>query len=124
MPRALVVEDSTVMRALICRALAAAGVEAFSAADGLDALEVFEGEPTPDLVVCDLHMPRMGGVELIAALRSRGFQNGIILLSGEEDAGIVAQARAAGATRRLPKPFTVPELVAAVKIELEKQAAA
>ncbi|MBL8605877.1 MAG: response regulator [Myxococcales bacterium] len=112
------------MRALICRALAGAGVETFSAVDGVDALESLEGRPPPDLVVCDLHMPRMGGIELISALRTRGFTNGIILLSGEDDAGVVAQARAAGATRRLPKPFTVPDLIAAVKSEIDKQTAA
>ncbi len=122
MIKVLVVEDSFVMRALVCRALQSDGLVPIEAEDGLDALDKLAEAGGVDLVVCDMHMPRMDGLELIAKLRASGYAQGIILLSAEEDLAEVRKARAAGATRWVAKPFDVPDLLHAVRSQLARAA--
>ena len=123
MPKVLVVEDSFVMRALVARALQGDGHEAVEAEDGVDALEkLAELGGDVDLVVCDMHMPRMDGLALIAELRASGYARGIVLLSAEDDLAEVRKARAAGATRWVAKPFDVPDLLHAVRSQLPRAA--
>ncbi|HZI77573.1 MAG TPA: response regulator, partial [Gemmatimonadales bacterium] len=71
----LVVEDDPALRALMARTLAAKGYRALEASDGIEALEQLAQEPDIELVVTDIVMPRMNGVELaqqlIASARTR-----------------------------------------------------
>ncbi len=67
---ALVVDDSMLIRHTVCRFLEERGFTVESAANGVEALEVLD-TMTPDCIVTDLQMPKMSGLELIAALRSR-----------------------------------------------------
>ena len=123
MSKVLVVEDSFVMRALVARALRSDGQEVVEAEDGVEALErLAELGGDVDLVVCDMHMPRMNGIELIAELRASGYAHGIVLLSAEDDLAEVRKARAAGATRWVAKPFDVPDLLHAVRSQLSRAA--
>lgn len=123
MSKVLVVEDSFVMRALVARVLRSDGQEVVEAEDGVEALErLAELGGDVDLVVCDMHMPRMNGIELIAELRASGYARGIVLLSAEDDLAEVRKARAAGASRWVAKPFDVPDLLHAVRSQLTRAA--
>jgi two-component system response regulator (stage 0 sporulation protein F) len=69
MPRILVIDDERMVRILLREVLERAGHEVLEATDGAMGLEIFEGEPT-DLIITDIRMPGMGGLEFISALRS------------------------------------------------------
>ena len=96
-PRVLVVDDVLQVRQVFGRFLTMAGMEPSFAADGVDGLAEARVSP-PDLVLCDLEMPRMDGVALCAALRA--------------DA---AAAIAAGCDAVLPKPCSRALLIATVR---------
>lgn len=105
--RALIVDDSAVMRALLRMTLASiSGVElAGLAADGAAGLEAIE-RLRPDLVLLDLEMPRMDGLEVLAALRARRLRPCVIVCSTltRRGAAITLDALAAGATDYVAKP--------------------
>src|SRR5579863_898404 len=67
---ALVVDDSMLIRYTVCRFLEERGFAVESATNGVEALEILEGV-SPDLIVTDMHMPKMSGRELITALKNK-----------------------------------------------------
>ena len=119
--RILIVDDEPQIRRVLRTSLAAQGYDLRTAADGETALETF-GDWAPDLVVTDLSMPEMGGLELCRRLRAYS-QTPIIVLSvrGEEEAKI--EALDAGADDYVTKPFSMGELLARVRAALRRAAA-
>jgi two-component system, chemotaxis family, protein-glutamate methylesterase/glutaminase len=105
--RVLVVDDSSVMRSLLRTALGAfPQIEvAGTAQDGRDALEAI-GRLDPDLVLLDLEMPQMNGLEALAEMRARRMRAKVIVCSTltRRGAGITLEALALGATDYVPKP--------------------
>ena len=95
--------------------LRGAGHEVLEAADGADALVVLRTR-TVDLVITDINMPNMDGIELTRRLRaSAGFsRTPILLLTTESDPAKKAEGRAAGATGWIVKPFNQGQLLAIV----------
>jgi CheY-like chemotaxis protein len=79
-PRVLVVDDSPVIRDIIGEVLTAAGMDVKSATDGRTALELMEGEQF-DLVVSDIEMPKMDGLELLQAVRQRSAILPVVMLT-------------------------------------------
>ena len=79
--RVLLVDDEPLVRKLISRHLLAAGYIVRMADDGLDAIGKLHGE-IPDLIISDLKMPRMSGVELLHVVRKRFPQIPVIVISG------------------------------------------
>lgn len=115
--RILIVDDSRVMRQLIQRSLRQAGYghcELIEAADGEAALAAVPRED-PDLVLSDSDMPRMGGLELLRVLRSRGDTRAFGLLVTEGSATVRETALRAGAQFVLTKPFTSEDFRAALR---------
>ena len=111
----LTVDDAATMRKMVCFTLKAAGHEVFEAQDGAVALSLLQSRPV-DLVITDVHMPNMNGLELtrqLRALPSFG-RTPIILLTTESDPGKKAEGRAAGATGWIVKPFSQEQLLAIV----------
>jgi CheY-like chemotaxis protein len=110
----LVVEDDPALRALMVRTLAAKGYRTVEASDGIEALEKLAAEPDIELVVTDIVMPRMNGVELaqqlVASARAR-----LLFVSafGEEYTELPASL--------LEKPFSQSALIAEVERVLEVQ---
>jgi two-component system cell cycle sensor histidine kinase/response regulator CckA len=78
----LIVDDEAAVRSVATRMLHHAGIEASQAEDGLDALRWIDHHGPPDLVLTDLQMPRMGGIELMRALKSRWPDLPVLLMSG------------------------------------------
>jgi two-component system KDP operon response regulator KdpE len=120
--RILVVDDETQITRVLRRSLSARGYEVQTANDGEEALSVF-GQWVPDLVVTDLSMPQMAGLELCRRLRKLS-QVPIIVLSvkGEERAKV--EALDAGADDYITKPFGMDELLARVRVALRRTSAA
>lgn len=111
----LTVDDATTMRKMVSFTLKGAGHEVLEASDGAVALSVLQSHRV-DLVITDVHMPNMGGIELtrqLRALPSFG-RTPILLLTTESDPGKKAEGRAAGATGWIIKPFGQEQLLAVV----------
>jgi len=111
----LTVDDAATMRKMVSFTLKAAGHEVFEAQDGAVALSLLQSRRV-DLVITDVHMPNMNGLELtrqLRALPSFG-RTPIILLTTESDPGKKAEGRAAGATGWIVKPFSQEQLLAIV----------
>ena len=116
MPKTIMtVDDAATMRRLIAFTLKTAGHEVLEADDGDTAYSVLE-QRSVDLVITDVNMPRMNGVELTQKLRglSQFQKTPILLLTTESDVDVKARARAAGATGWIVKPFKQEQFVAIV----------
>jgi two-component system chemotaxis response regulator CheY len=101
---------------MVKMALTGGGFEVISAEDGNDGLAKARG-CRADLVLTDLNMPGMNGIELIKQIRQLPAYMGvpIIFLTTESDAGLKQQAKAAGATAWIVKPFQGDQLLTAVR---------
>ncbi len=112
--RALIVDDSSVMRKIVERSLREAGIdltEVFQAGNGAEALAVLKQGPV-DLILCDINMPVMDGLEFIKQLP--GVENAkgvpVVMITTEGSEAHVVQAISSGARGYIRKPFT-PEQV-------------
>ncbi|MDR3515670.1 MAG: response regulator [Azospirillaceae bacterium] len=112
----LTVDDSASMRQMVKFTLASAGYLVIEAGNGVEGLSRAR-EKAVDVVVTDLNMPVMNGLDMIRELRKLPAYKGvpIIFLTTESDAAIKQQARAAGATGWITKPFQQEQIVAVVK---------
>ena len=110
----LTVDDATTMRKLIAFALS--GHKVLEARDGPSALVLLAGTPV-DLIISDIHMPQMNGIELTRRIRqlARHKNTPILIVTTESDSGVKARAREAGATGWIVKPFEPPQLQAIVR---------
>jgi DNA-binding response OmpR family regulator len=113
--KVLVVDDSRVIRRLLVELLEISGLETCSASDGWEAIEVFQREQ-PDLLISDLHMPKMNGFELTRKVRAFSDVPILILTGGSGNMGDDRVAAIdAGADAFLMKPFGLDELRVRIK---------
>ncbi len=111
----LLVEDERGVRELALRVLSRAGYRVLVAADGVEALAIWEDNPAQiDVVVTDVVMPRLGGSELVTRLRGERNDVPVLFMSGYARNAALGDAPADRRTRFLQKPFTVPALQHAV----------
>jgi len=112
----LSVDDSASMRQMVKLTLAGAGYDVIEAEDGRDALKKACGTAIA-MVVTDLNMPGMDGLALIREMRKQPAFTGlpILFLTTESDPDKKAQAKQAGATGWITKPFRQEQLLAVVK---------
>jgi two-component system, chemotaxis family, chemotaxis protein CheY len=115
-PKVLIVDDSMMVRQQVKRALGA-GFDAFEAVDGVDALEKATATAAVALVICDVNMPRMNGLDFLEAFRQieRFKTVPVVMLTTEAQPDLVARSRALGAKGWILKPFKADLLTAAVK---------
>ncbi|HEY0250584.1 MAG TPA: response regulator [Kofleriaceae bacterium] len=111
----LVVDDSPTIRQQVSAALSQAGFATVEAVDGLDALAKVDG--TTAMMICDVNMPRMGGLDLIEKLHAdtRWTAMPIVMLTTEGNPAHIERAKKAGAKGWIIKPFKADLLVAAVQ---------
>ncbi|MRT55945.1 two-component system response regulator RssB [Enterobacteriaceae bacterium RIT693] len=100
----LIVEDEPVFRSLLDSYLTSLGAVTRLAWDGMDALEKL-AQSVPDLLICDLAMPRMNGLELVEHIRNDGNQTPILVISATENMSDIAQALRLGVQDVLLKPI-------------------
>ncbi len=113
--RIITVDDAATMRRLVGYTLRGVGHDVIEAEDGEDALRVL-GSEAVDLVITDVNMPNMDGIELVRRLRAlpKFKATPILLLTTESDPEKKKQGKEAGATGWITKPFQPDQLVAAV----------
>lgn len=99
----LIVEDEPVFRSLLDSWFSSLGATTALAADGIEALDRL-ADFTPDLMICDLAMPRMNGLSLVEHLRNRGDQTPILVISATENMADIAKALRLGVDDVLLKP--------------------
>ncbi len=116
--RILVVDDEPQIARVMRRSLAARGYEVQVANEGEEALEIFNAW-APDLVITDLSMPNMGGLELCRRVRATS-QTPIIVLSVKGAERAKVEALDAGADDYVTKPFGMDELLARVRAALRR----
>jgi len=115
----LIIDDEEPIRALLRTTLEAAGHKVVEAANGRLGLGLYRHRPT-DLVITDILMPEMNGLDMILEL-TRAFINAkVIAISGEGGVdNVLDVAKLLGARRTIRKPFSMPQLLDAVRYELE-----
>ena len=115
--RIMTVDDSPTVRQVLQMSLEGAGYKVVAAADGEDALKKLEGDHV-DLIVTDLDMPRMDGINLIQQVRRQPGKRfmPIIMLTSEALPEKKQAGKAAGASGWINKPFRPDQLLAVVRM--------
>jgi response regulator RpfG family c-di-GMP phosphodiesterase len=112
---ALLVEDDTATRALLARQLERAGLNVLAVESGERALqEAADRYASFDVVVLDVHLPGMSGLELASLIQARRPEQPIVVITGDPDPRLAREALARGPVSYLLKPFEMSELLAAV----------
>ena len=111
--RVLVVDDSERVRKFLASGLHAQGLAAETASDGAEALRVIDSQPI-DVVVLDLMMPGMDGIQLLKVLQGRSAKPRILVLSARDQVEDRVEALNLGADDYLVKPFAFDEVVARI----------
>jgi len=112
--RVLIVDDSQTVRQQVAKALTSAGYEVLEAIDGVDGQD--KVNDSVDMVICDVNMPRMNGLEMLEAIKRDGKNANLpcVMLTTECQPQLIERAKKAGAKGWIIKPFKAELLVAAV----------
>lgn len=117
MARIMIVEDDSAVRRLVRRLLEGEGHTVIEEPDGRSALRHFAGDPA-DLVISDVYMPDMDGLELLERLREAFPEVRVIVISGGgrlRTMSVLEDAKGMGAARVIAKPFSPEEFRSAVR---------
>jgi two-component system, chemotaxis family, chemotaxis protein CheY len=118
MAKILIVDDSNLSRRMLRRQLEAGGHEVIEAANGMAALEQYVLEK-PDLVLLDMTMADMHGLEVLAQLRRLDPQARVLAASADVQSSTRAMVLSEGGLGFITKPFVADEVLKAVQIALE-----
>lgn len=112
--KVLIVDDSQTVRQQVSRALSGAGYHVVEAVDGIDGQDKLTD--SVDMVICDVNMPRMSGLEMLEAIKRDGKNANLpcVMLTTECQPQLIERAKKAGAKGWIIKPFKAELLVAAV----------
>ena len=115
----LIIDDEELVRTLLRSALEEAGYEVTEAANGREGLELYRYRPT-DLVITDIVMPELNGLDMLLELTREFLDAKVIAISGAGgEKNVLDVARLLGARQTFQKPFSMPQLLGAVRYELE-----
>lgn len=118
----LVVDDEQAVRESLRRSLSFNGYDVLLAPDGVEAIAIVHDE-NPDIMVLDVNMPNMDGLEVCRTLRSEGWGRPILMLTARDGVSDRVAGLDAGADDYLPKPFALEELLARVRSLVRRAAA-
>jgi two-component system chemotaxis response regulator CheY len=112
----LVVDDSCSVRQHVSLVLQRAGFETAQAADGQEGLAMVDSNRNIDMVICDINMPNMNGLEMVEKIKAKPENKSlpILMLTTEGQASLVKRAKLAGAIGWIVKPFNPRQLVQTV----------
>jgi two-component system, chemotaxis family, chemotaxis protein CheY len=113
----LVVDDSGTVRQQVSMALKQAGFAIVEAADGQEALAAIESNRAIDMVVCDVNMPVLNGLEMVEKVKKNPAHKAlpILMLTTEGQPSMIRRAKEAGAVGWIVKPFDANQLVQTAK---------
>lgn len=114
MEKILIVDDQTNIRALLSVVLTSEGYVTFQASSGEAALEIVEKE-RPDILITDLKMPGMDGLELVKQCRLIRPHMILFMMTAYGELDIIAEARRSGVVEYFPKPFDIDEVRQKIK---------
>ena len=117
-PYILICEDDDIVIAIFQVRLRHAGYNILIAPNGKAGLDILDENPNIDLIISDLIMPEMGGLEFITEVRSRKFTMPILVISALAEMKIVEEAYSLGANDFITKPFKPDEIVIRIKNQL------
>lgn len=120
MPKLLIVDDEADVREFAKNFFQKRKIDVATASDGSQAID-FLLEHSPDLVLLDVRMGELSGVDVLRTLRSKGNQVKIIMVTGVEDADVIQEAESLGVAGYVHKPLALDELEQIVMRELEKK---
>jgi two-component system chemotaxis response regulator CheY len=114
--KVLVVDDSSTVRQQVAQVLTQVGFEVLEATDGQLGAEMIDKEALA-VVICDVNMPRMNGIEMVTTVKSRPQHAAlpILMLTTDGQPALIKRAKEVGARGWMVKPFNPNQLVAAVK---------
>lgn len=115
--KVIVVDDSSTARQQVTNVLTAAGYDVIEAADGPEGISKIGLHPDAKMVICDLNMPKMSGLDVLTAIKQGG-QNAelrFLMLTTEAQPALVQKAKQGGASGWIIKPFKPDLLLAAVR---------
>ncbi|MBA5866708.1 MAG: response regulator [Nitrospira sp. CR1.3] len=113
----LVVDDEQLVRDLLVQFLSLRGYRALGVKDASDALSMIEQAP-PDLVVLDLFLPGMNGVEMMRRLRQKEFAGAVIIITGSHDEEVLEEAWALHPQEVLTKPVDLERMLSIIQLVL------
>jgi len=115
--KVIVVDDSRTVRQQVAMALTQAGYEVIEATDGVDGAEKIQSTSDVAMVICDVNMPRMNGIDMLTLVKKEPKNAGlvILMLTTEGQPGPIARAKQAGAKGWIVKPFETEMLLSAVR---------
>jgi two-component system, chemotaxis family, chemotaxis protein CheY len=113
----LVVDDSASVRQQLCLSLQPAGYIVMEATDGVDGAQKIASNPQISLVICDINMPRMNGLEMLEKIRTdpRTATLPVVMLTTEGQQELIQRAKKAGAKGWIVKPFKAELLISAIQ---------
>ncbi len=113
----LIVDDSLTVRQQVSLTLASAGYQIVEASDGREGVDALRTHAEVAMVLCDLNMPRMNGIEFLETIRgdATGLPVPVVMLTTDGSPELIARAKRAGAKGWIVKPFQADLLVAAVR---------
>jgi two-component system response regulator AtoC len=120
--RVLVVDDAEGIRSYLASFLELRGYDVDTVEDGRRALAFLEGGAAPDVIILDVMMPGMGGIETLRRIRQQDEHVPVVMLSVVGKAATIVEAMELGAVDYLNKPFAEDELLAVLSRALEKRA--
>jgi two-component system chemotaxis response regulator CheY len=116
MKKVMIVDDSRTVRQQVVAALGPAGFEVLEAQDGIEGLDRMKGTPDLSLIICDLNMPRMNGLEMLGVAKESGSLSvPVVMLTTEGRTDLIEKAKRAGARGWLVKPFKPDQLIAVAR---------
>jgi two-component system, OmpR family, response regulator MprA len=118
----LLVEDDPSLRDALTRAFGIDGHEVTATGSGIEALKILE-TPAPEVVVLDLGLPDIDGLEVCRRLRARGDKRPVLMLTARDAVSDRVEGLDAGADDYLVKPFALDELLARVRALLRRTGA-
>ncbi|MBS3888980.1 MAG: response regulator [Firmicutes bacterium] len=107
--KVLVIDDQVGIRALLTEVFTVLGYEVIEAGNGSEGLEVMD-KRKPDIILLDMKMPGLSGIETLRLIRARNHHVPIILVTAYQENDMMAEAEKLGVTARLVKPFDIEEL--------------
>jgi two-component system chemotaxis response regulator CheY len=112
----IVIDDSQTVRTQLCVVLTEAGYQVLEAEDGVDGARLIRSNPDASLAICDVNMPRQGGLEMLEALKAQNDVSiPVVMLTTEGRPDLIERAKSSGAKGWIVKPFKPTMLLAVVK---------